>query len=102
MIIWKSKTKKEEVAQFPDIGKRAWRNVIEIRPIDLEIRREVFFEDGSRKWNTAHVFFAINITKKFAFGSEHLYYDGPHCFFSVGFIHFYWQNNNCKKCYEES
>jgi hypothetical protein len=29
-----------------------------------------------------------------------MWYDGPHCFFSLGFIHFAWQNNNCKKCIE--
>lgn len=30
--------------------------------------------------------------------SDHGWYDGPHCFRALGFIHLYWRNYSCKKC----
>lgn len=54
------------------------------------------------KWYDSHVMkYIISITKYFHLGSDHVYYDGQHCMFSIGFIHFCWLNDNCKKCYSK-
>ena len=53
------------------------------------------------EWREVCSFLNINITKSFAIGSKHIYYDGPHCFFSIGFLHFGWESHNCKKCYAD-
>lgn len=53
----------------------------------------------SGKWQSSHTsVYEMYISKHFAVGDTHLYYDGPHCMFSLGWIHFIWGNSNCKKC----
>jgi hypothetical protein len=47
-----------------------------------------------------HVLRYVNcsLTKHFMIGQSHAYYDGPHCGFSLGFIHFNWSLGWCEKC----
>jgi hypothetical protein len=43
----------------------------------------------------------VEINSNFSFGFSHVYYDGPHCSLSLGWVHFRWNNFKCKKCYGE-
>jgi hypothetical protein len=53
-------------------------------------------------WHTDHTgITGMFIMRDFSFGSSHLYYDGPHCSFALGWILFTWNNPNCKKCWSE-
>lgn len=51
------------------------------------------------EWKSSHVdAYMINVTRHWAWGSDHFWYDGPHCLFSLGFIHVCWVNHACVKC----
>ena len=57
----------------------------------------------SGKWNDSHTrAYEIHLVKRFALGMEHFYYDGPHCSFCLGWLHFCWGGNlftgQCNKC----
>jgi hypothetical protein len=56
---------------------------------------------GTSKWedyiSSGH---HVSLTKHFGLGHNHGWYDGPHCGFDVGFLHFLWHNNHCKRCHE--
>ena len=59
------------------------------------------------KWYMNHTpTYELNITRHFDFGFDHFWYDGPHCSFSVGPLHFCWGGNpwtgRCKKCEAEA
>lgn len=54
-------------------------------------------------WHGIHSeMWGFAIHKKWRWGSEHLYYDGPHCSLSLGFLTINWSGNPfthwCKKC----
>lgn len=55
------------------------------------------------QWHAIHAddrgFF---FTRHFHLGFEHVYYDGPHCMFSLGWLHFHWNNWDCKHCLGEA
>ena len=66
------------------------------RGVSLSISDQ-FLRDG--EWNLSHIGeTGVSITPHPSWGSEHMWYDGPHCFFSIGFIHFRWTNWRCKRC----
>ena len=57
-------------------------------------------------WRDTHSrIFGVSVTKHWAFGSEHIYYDGPHCSFSLGPIHIVWgggiRSAWCDKGYDD-
>lgn len=55
--------------------------------------------DKSGEWQfPAAAYYSINLTSHWAFGRHHMYYDGPHDSFSIGFIHFCWSGKWCEKC----
>lgn len=59
-----------------------------------------YFSTENNKWNDTHtnnVYLCINL-KRWYWGSEHYYYDGPHCSFSIGPVHFCWGPDWCAKC----
>lgn len=57
---------------------------------------------GSKKWSdSGSSRYDIWLTSYFRFRSDHVYYDGPHCSFTFGWIQFCWGNENCKKCMGE-
>ena len=55
----------------------------------------------TQKWEYGGRYFYIGLRTIFEFGSTHLYYDGPHCSFSFGFLNISWSWNWCKKCAAE-
>lgn len=54
------------------------------------------------KWQDSQLeMYDVSLTPHFDMGTEHFYYDGPHCMLDLGFLHFYWRNWNCKKCHAD-
>lgn len=63
-----------------------------------EIQERTYFgtDEG---WHPANRYFTVYLCDHWHLGEEHLYYDGPHCSFSLGFLHFAWMRNaHCRKC----
>ncbi len=52
--------------------------------------------DGA--WGAHGCYFTLSITPAIRWGARHDYYDGPHCSFSVGPLHFSWSYWWCSKC----
>jgi hypothetical protein len=104
MILWSSREKAEDKPALPHIGRRAWRFVLETGVIvnawSIGLTEQVWFMDkvGNYTWEPATRYMDVALTRKFKWGSQHAYYDGPHCAFFLGFIHFHWAWNWCKKC----
>ncbi len=103
MILFKWNQHHEEVVEYPNIGRRAWRDVLHIVWFGFGFEREYKrIDDPEAEWRTIQTFFGMSITSHFMLGSNHVYYDGPHCMFSIGFLHLYWDGNpwtgRCKKC----
>jgi hypothetical protein len=99
MIIYKFKEIPETRIGFPNSAFR-WVFVIEKWSIGFEWQ---YKDKTNREWNTCHSqVYEIYFGKPFQFGTQHIYYDGPHCMFSLGLIHFCWGGNPftgwCKKC----
>jgi len=98
MILWKSK----EVAEtrIGEYYPLAFRWMFQIGKFYVGFTHQ-YKSKHDNKWHDNHsVNYLISITKYFHWGSYHLYYDGCHCTFSLGWIHFLWSNDNCKKCRE--
>ena len=59
--------------------------------------------DTSPEWEDCHSrCFEIAVWRKFRWGFDHRYYDGPHCSLFLGFIQIVWGgglwSGNCRKC----
>ena len=67
----------------------------------------IYQHKSDNVWHDNHACnYLVSVTKHFHLGSSHIYYDGPHCSFSLGFVHFLWsggiKTNWCEKCYDEA
>jgi hypothetical protein len=112
VILWKFKehpeTRSEEPGNTIDWPCKAFRWAIEASASLSRARN--FFHIGlvrqhqwksTNEWQTGHVGnWEIHINDHWAWGEEHVYYDGPHCFFDLGFIHISYPAKGgwCKKC----
>jgi len=103
MILWASQVETEAEAQFPELGRRAWRWVLEAgrwsQGVSIGFTKQVLF-DGEQ-WCAAHHYYDVSLTKHFRLGESHDYYDGPHCAFSLGWLHINWSGAWCTKCMPE-
>lgn len=98
MILWKSKEEPETREGYPC---SAFRWVFEIGKWYIGFSHQYKYK-STGEWNSSHTnVYLITITDSFILGSWHGYYDGPHCTFSLGWIHFCWGNWNCKECLPE-
>lgn len=77
-----------------------WRWVFEIEKwregVDIGFSSQYCWNGEWKNCSTGY--YNISLTKYFHLGSYHGYYDGPHCGFSIGFLHFNWSGAWCKKC----
>ncbi len=101
MILWKSKIETEDKPEFSELGRRSWRWVFEVdywKPmaVGAGFYHQVLFEKGD--WRPAVQYYNLSLTPHFRLGERHDYYDGPHCSFSIGFLHINWSGDWCKKC----
>jgi hypothetical protein len=58
-------------------------------------------------WHDNHLLnYLVSVTKHFHLGIDHVYYDGPHCSFSLGWVHFLWsggiRTHWCEKCCDDA
>lgn len=84
---------------------RSWRRVLEIstwltRPgVSLGVYWQTRADGGS--WRTlGSDYLSVSINTTLKWGAMHAWYDGPHCHFSIGPIHFAWTNWDCRRCAE--
>lgn len=101
MIVFTTKPEVEDKIVNSDMGIRQWRwclstSCSKTRGYYIDLCREIKWKNFD--WHPASDYFSINITDHFHLGSSHLYYDGPHCSFSLGYLHFNWSYWWCKKC----
>jgi hypothetical protein len=89
----KSKHKPQKIAIHNGVVGYAWALVVGWFYISLNF--DSAWKDGSTRW--VH-YYSIAITKHWYLGESHNYYDGPHCGFSLGFLHFNWSGDWCNKC----
>ena len=103
MIFWKSKEVPETREGFPS---KAFRWVLDgkVSRKEKEAHFGFFYEwqHETGKWITTNVIYAVSLNSFWMWGSNHTYYDGPNCSFSIGPIHFTWSGHpmtsECRKC----
>lgn len=96
MILWTSKPTSDNPSEYVDLHR--W--VIELTWYGIGLCGQYHLRE-SNEWKTSHSnTYAINFTRHFCLGPEHSYYDGPHCFFSLGWVHIKYvpRGGWCKKC----
>lgn len=108
MKVWSSK--KIDVEPEHDLlnanSRRSWQWSLHVNRTGIDFRQCLYREErlpsggwGERKLDHEMVSYAdMSFTKHWHWGSEHGWYDGPRCSFSIGFIHFNWNFLDCKKC----
>ena len=83
----------------------AFRRVVEMRfrlsfGFSFLVIQQVRLNSG--EWVSRHNERGFSITRWSHWGLSHIMYDGPHCSFSVGFLHFLWNGDwgtgLCQKC----
>jgi hypothetical protein len=107
MILWSGKVDTEKEIAFQDMGRRSWRWVLEsdvwrdcerLFGVGIGFAQQYRCERDGDEWARAIHYYEVTVTRHFAIGEEHAYYDGPHCSFSIGWIHFCWSGDWCLKC----
>lgn len=94
MILLKSKEK-----PLPYYNGGLYRSTFQIWKFGFGFISQYKFPNST--WTNSHTaVYQVSVTTNyFKIGSYHTYYDGPHCFYSLGFIHFQLGGNwNCKHC----
>ncbi len=99
MRIWTGKERPEKDIPFPDQGRRKWRRTLDISWGCIEFGED-FASEKSPEWYPLHQdYYCVSVGGRWGFGDEHVYYDGPHCIWSLGPLHFCWGGNwKCRKC----
>ena len=88
-----------------DMGVRRWRKVFEIdlcgKQPSIGWTMQIQYSDN--QWSDLHASgFHVSLGRRFEWSEHHVYYDGPHCCWSFGFIRVYRGGNwHCKKCMGE-
>lgn len=82
----------------PRDGITHWEWALEATRRSLGLVCSAVFADGERRFADCY---EANVTGHWAWGGGHFWYDGPHCFFSVGPVHFAWRNWSCKRCHSD-
>lgn len=103
MILWASKVDEESEPKFQHLGRRAWRWVLEVEPLVVSLNRQFRCERDGSEWSqrSSLEYFTVWIDRRFRLGELHTYYDGPHCQFSLGWLHIGWSYWWCTKCMPE-
>jgi hypothetical protein len=106
MILWKSK---ETPFNDPyDAGARLLktRRVLEVTLnrdyFTLEWGRQyVLRGDEEEKWRDAYDGLSLVLSRSWLWGHNHMWYDGPNCNFSLGFLKINWSSPGCKRCHSD-
>lgn len=102
IITWKYTV--NEPKRWENDPVEAWRRALYVsgfrNGIEAGIGWEVLYDSNPCKWRKSPIdYYVISLTKYFAFGRDHVYYDGCHCSLSLGFLHFSWNPSACRKCF---
>jgi hypothetical protein len=99
VIIWKSK---EIIGPRDFAACSVHRTVLDVSWLSFTIEREGKFKstyDKYEQWRTVSTPFSLWLNVKcWEVGSWHIWYNGPHCGYSLGWLKIGWENWNCKKC----
>jgi hypothetical protein len=97
MILWTGRPTAETEPAWEGAPLRAWRWVFEVKPWSLGFVEQYRQDDG--EFGRRMVRYGIvYVSGSFRFGMDHDYYDGPHCQFSIGWLHVAWAPDWCRKC----
>lgn len=96
MIVYASKPTKNTDARTPF---KSWRRALDVGWCYVTYGTQVrcVTNDGST-WRFVRGGWSLSVTRHFAIGREHDYYDGPLCSISFGFVHFMRDADDCPKC----
>ena len=105
MILWTSNvTERETKPAHPDWPLRAWRWVVDLdldgRMPSLSLTQQ-YQRDGG-EWHVANDYYSLWLGGTVRFGATHFWHDGPHCSWSLGFIHVGKSSGDCAKCSGEA
>jgi hypothetical protein len=78
-----------------------WRWVLEVERWSVFLHQQALprpVTDESRWSYLTSGYFGVSVSEHWMWGSDHGYYDGPHCSFSVGPVHFLWSYWRCERC----
>lgn len=86
----------EDKIIFPHMGRRSWRWTFETAPYYFGLFEQMSSNGG--EFRSSSRYFSICFSSISMWGFNHFWYDGPHCSFCIGRIHFGWSLSSCKKC----
>ena len=89
--------KSELLPAFPDMGFRTWRWVISLGFLHVALQHEMSCSLRPT-FSRATRHYGIALTGFWNVGPDHTWYDGPHCSFSFGYLHFTRSGIDCKHC----
>lgn len=90
MYLWKSKIK----------DRYQWALELHLfnnNSVGIEFKK-LYYRDNPVTDPHPYEYIALNLTPHWNFGFNHIWYDGPHCSFSMGRLHLCWNIFNCRKC----
>lgn len=88
---------------YPDIagqGKFKWKNLLK-HAIGISIEVQALPKSATKTTDDAWFsgqYWDVGIFAPWYIGTRHAWYDGPRHTFSLGFLHFNWMKDDCKKC----
>lgn len=88
---------------YESMGRRSWRWVLSLSRWDVAIDKQLRdANDPASRWRPIRTWLSVSLRRRVRWGSWHGYYDGPHCAFGLGWLHFYWEggliSGRCKEC----
>jgi hypothetical protein len=104
LILFKFKEYPETRPGFPCEAFRWSIQSSWIKPIGFELSfAHQHKYKGEPEWHTGHARnHGFGVFGPMRFGSSHFWYDGPHCSFSLGWLHLIWSgkpwSGRCQKC----
>lgn len=103
MILWAwgEQPETRDPALFPC---DAFRWALQLDRWMVAVVRQYRFR-GQTAWHGSHArLWGVSVTRHWGWGAQHIYYDGAHCSWSVGPVHFLWSGGWrtawCDRCYE--
>lgn len=89
----------EAAPSSPALGLRIWTWTVEIYWFGIgAFNRYRLVDDPPGEEGRIVDEYSASLSRHWAFGPYHAWYDGPWCCFSLGFLHLNWRNWSCKRC----
>ncbi len=94
MILFTCKNEPETREGYPC---KAFRWSFQIEPTSIGFIHQHQHQNG--EWDDSHTaVYIAYLDRPFKLGSDHIYYDGPHCIYQLGFLRLMRGNWKCKEC----